>query len=489
MASKVTQGAKVGIFVLLSAAIVYLVYSTVSKDIGPGKSYTVWAQLSDATGLAAHTRVSVAGIPIGTIDKITLQDGRARIALKIKGDVDLYENATVGKKSVSLLGESVLVLTPGTKDHPKLKNGDEIKIVVEFATTDTVVQQIAKIAEKISAVADQLASSIGTQQGGENMRRILQNLADATEALNATIRENRETIHTTLNNINAITVSSGPQLAKILDNIRIITEDVKTLMAQQGKDGQPGELRATIERLNRSSKSLESALEHVDHIAERMDKGEGTLGKLSKDETLINELQGVAEGVNDYVGGISRLQTIVGLRTDYNFLANTIKSFVEVRLQPREDKYYAVELINDPRGKTSFTQTDIDTTDPRAPGHYRTITTTTTDAFRFSIQIARRLGPVTGRFGIKESSGGVGLDLHLLRDRFELRQDLFGFGEEIQPRYRVYLGYEFIKRLWLLAGIDHLFLPNRRDYFLGLQLRFNDEDLKTVLPFGGSAVR
>jgi phospholipid/cholesterol/gamma-HCH transport system substrate-binding protein len=490
MASRVTQGAKVGIFVLLSAAIAYLIYTTVTKDIGPGKSYTVWAQLEDATGLATRTRVSVAGIPIGTIDKITLQDGRARIDLKIKGDVDLYENATIGKKSVSLLGESVIVLTPGTKDHPRLKDGDEIKIRMEFATTDTVVQQIAKIAEKISAVADQLANSIGTQQGGENMRRILQNLADATEALNVTIRENRDTIRTTLNNVNAITVNSGPQLAKILENVRVITEDVKVLVSQAGgKDGQPGELRTTIERLNRSSKSLESALEHVDHIAERMDKGEGTLGRLSKDETLINEVQGVAEGVNDYVGGITRLQTIVGLRTDYNFLANTIKSFVEVRLQPREDKYYAIELINDPRGKTSFTQSDIDTTDPRAPGHYRTITTTTTDAFRFSIQIARRLGPVTGRFGIKESSGGVGLDLHLLRDRFELRQDLFGFGEEIQPRYRVYLGYEFIKRLWLLAGIDHLFLPNRRDYFLGLQLRFNDEDLKTILPFGGSAVR
>ncbi|MEO6574118.1 MAG: hypothetical protein ABIP89_09785, partial [Polyangiaceae bacterium] len=74
-----------------------------------------------------------------------------------------------------------------------------------------------------------------------------------------------------------------------------------------------------------------------------------------------------------------------------------------------------------------------------------------------------------------------------LKDRFELHQDLFGFGEEIQPRYRVYIGYEFIHRLWLLGGVDHLFNGNRRDYFLGLQLRFTDEDLKTVLPFAAPA--
>jgi phospholipid/cholesterol/gamma-HCH transport system substrate-binding protein len=93
------------------------------------------------------------------------------------------------------------------------------------------------------------------------------------------------------------------------------------------------------------------------------------------------------------------------------------------------------------------------------------------------------MGPFTGRFGVKESTGGIGLDIHLLQDRFEIVNDLFGFSEEVQPRYRVYISYQFIKRLWLLGGVDHLFLPNRRDYFLGLQLRFTDDDLKTILPF------
>jgi phospholipid/cholesterol/gamma-HCH transport system substrate-binding protein len=41
--------------------------------------------------------------------------------------------------------------------------------------------------------------------------------------------------------------------------------------------------------------------------------------------------------------------------------------------------------------------------------------------------------------------------------------------------------------LWIIGGVDHIFLANRRDYFLGLQLRFTDEDLKTILPFAGGA--
>ena len=488
--AKITQAAKVGAFVILAGAGIGLIYTTVSKDVGSGKTYSVHAYIKDATGLANHSRVTIAGIPVGTIDSIRLENGMARVDVKVRGDLPLYDNATAGKKSASLLGESVIVLTPGTDDRPRLHDGDKIGTVVEQATTDQIIDEVKQIADSIKLVADQLAASIGSQQGGTNIKDILQNLADATDALNKTIRENREYVNTSLKNIASITSNANPKVAEILENIRVVTEDVKQVMAANGMHGGTGAgaLRETIDRLDHASKNLDSALGHADNIAGRIDRGEGTIGRLTKDDALINEVQGVAEGVNDYVGGITRLQTVVGLRTDYNFLANTIKTYVSLRLQPREDKYYEIELINDPRGFTSFQQVDVDTTNPQLPAHYRTITTTTTSALLLSFQFAKRMGPFTGRFGIKESTGGIGLDVHLLQDRFEFVNDLFGFGVEIEPRYRAYIAYEFLKRLWLLGGVDHVFTSDQRDFFLGLQLRFTDEDLKTILPFAGGAI-
>jgi phospholipid/cholesterol/gamma-HCH transport system substrate-binding protein len=483
--AKGTQAAKVGLFVTLTGAAAYGLFRFVSPQMGAGSGYTVHAYIHDATGLAMRSRVTIAGIPVGTLDSIRLEKGEARLDVKLRSDVALYDNATLGKKSASLLGESVVVLTPGTPDRRKLHDGDEIHLVVDETTPAQLMEEIKDIADSIKLVAQQLAASIGTEQGGQNIRLILQNLAEVTDALNKTVQENREVIRDTLRNVEAITQNANPELAQILENVRVITQDVRELTAAAGQtpQGQKGELRDTFERIDRASKSLESALEHIDNITGRIDRGEGTVGKLTKDEQLVNEVQGVAEGINDYVQNISRLQTVVGLRSDYNFLANTIKSYVSLRLQPREDKYYEIELINDPRGFTSITDTSVKTTNPNEPASYRTITTTTTDAFRFSLQFAKRMGPFTGRFGVKESTGGIGLDIHLLQDRFEVVNDLFGFSEEIQPRYRVYISYQFIKRLWLLGGVDHLFLPNRRDYFLGLQLRFTDDDLKTILPF------
>jgi phospholipid/cholesterol/gamma-HCH transport system substrate-binding protein len=115
----------------------------------------------------------------------------------------------------------------------------------------------------------------------------------------------------------------------------------------------------------------------------------------------------------------------------------------------------------------------------------RTVTRTTTDAFRFTVMFARRLGPATFRFGIKESTGGFGLDLHLLGDQLEIRSDMFNFGGDVFPRLRVTLAYEILRRAWIIAGVDDVLNGDRFDYFLGAQLRFNDEDIKSILPFAG----
>jgi phospholipid/cholesterol/gamma-HCH transport system substrate-binding protein len=245
-------------------------------------------------------------------------------------------------------------------------------------------------------------------------------------------------------------------------------------------------VRTILDKVNNASSSLEKTLQNLEQATNRLEKGEGTLGRLSKDEKLINQVEDVAENVGDMLGGLNRLQTIVSLRSDYQFRSQTVKSFVELRLQPREDKYYSFEIVNDPRGLTRIEQIDVDTTNPNDPPHYREVRTVTSNTFRFSLQFAQRLGPLVGRFGIKESTGGVGLDLLLLDDYFELTQDLFGFGEVVQPRWRVGLGYAFLSRLWLLGGVDDIFSPDRREYFVGLQLRFNDQDLKNLLPFAPS---
>src|SRR5580658_9252129 len=132
--ARATQAAKVGLFVALTGAAAYGIFRYVSPEVGGGGGYTVHAFIQDATGLATRSRVTIAGIPVGTLDSIQLERGEARLNVKIRSDVTLYDNATLGKKATSLLGEAAVVLTPGTPDHVKLHSGDEIHIIVTETT-------------------------------------------------------------------------------------------------------------------------------------------------------------------------------------------------------------------------------------------------------------------------------------------------------------------------------------------------------------------
>jgi phospholipid/cholesterol/gamma-HCH transport system substrate-binding protein len=483
-----TLAAKVGAFTVVMVVAGYLIYRFVSKTEGSAGGYTVFVRLPDASGIAKHSQIKVAGIPVGHIESIRLQNGRARIDMKVKPELPLYEDASATKASSSLLGEYYLAIAPGTEGLRQLKDGDEIKTVVGAPSTDDILRDVAKIAEKINKVAEALANSIGSEEGEENLKSTLKNVAEATDALNKTVRENRESIRNILTTVDSLTQRNAPEIDRILENTRIVTEEVRQLIAKS-EDGKPtgaGEVREIVEKVNRASSSLERTMASVETVTGRLERGEGTLGRLSKDEKLINEVETVAEDVGEFTGRLSRLQTIINLRSDFQFRSQAVKSFVELRLQPREDKYYSIEIVNDPRGRTTIEDVNVTTTNPNEPSQYREIREVTTNSFRFSLQFAQRIGPLVGRFGIKESTGGAGLDLLLLDDRLELVQDLFGFGEIVRPRWRVYLSYAFVKRLWILGGVDDIVSYDRRDYFVGMNLRFNDEDLKSILPFAPS---
>lgn len=486
-----TTAAKVGVFAVVTVVAGLLIYRFISKSGAGGRGYVVYALLRDATGLAKHSQVRIAGIPVGAIEDIRLDGDKARVDIRINPEVPLYDDAAISKVASSLLGEYMLSIAPGTRGKRTLEDGDQIKHVQDATSTDQLMREVADIAADVKKVSAALADAIGSDVGRQNMKDTLENLAQVTEALNQTVRENRESIRSILVNIENITARSSPEIERILENVRVATNEVRTLMsnAEGGEQAQAGEVRQIIDKVNRASESLESALKNIDSVTGRLERGEGTLGRLTRDEKLINEVEGVAETVGDFVGGLSRLQTIVVLRTDYQFLSSTVKSYVELRLQPREDKYYLIEVVNDPKGLTRYEQIDVDTTNTNDPPHYREVRTVTSNSFRFSLQFAQSFGPFTGRFGIKESTGGLGLDLSLFQKRFELRQDLFGFGEVVVPRWRVSLGYEFVNRVWLLGGVDDILSGARRDYFVGLQLKFNDEDLKTILPFAPGSIQ
>jgi phospholipid/cholesterol/gamma-HCH transport system substrate-binding protein len=483
----ISRSLKVGALIIAALVASVVTWRTLFQQQSTKGSYVVHALFRDATGLVPRSRVQTAGIAIGEIESIRLEGTMARVDVRINDSIHLHQNATIAKRAVSVLGEFLLVVSPGNATTPELHSGERINTVLEGSSTDEIMNNVAVITERVRLVTERVADAFGSSNTSDDLRSTLHNIASLSAEVNRAVQANTEVLTHTIQNVDRVTTTSGPEIQATLVNLRESTERLSQILGrgQPRDDNTVASAQQAVRNIAVATRDLREAMQHINNTTGVVDRGEGTVGRLLHDETLIDEVQGAARSVTDLVGPIARLQTIVGLRSEYQFISNTLRSYVEVRLQPREDKYYLLEIVDDPRGATSVSSEITDTTDPMRTPHVRTVRRTTTDAFRFTIMFARRFGPTTFRFGIKESTGGFGVDFHLLDDALEIRSDLFNFGGDIAPRLRVTAAYEILQRAWLVAGVDDVFNPDRFDYFLGAQLRFNDEDLKSILPFAG----
>lgn len=487
------KAARVGALVVIALMAAFVVYRLVDESTSTSDGYRVHALFDDAQGLVTKSRVTIAGIPVGRIESIRLEGAQARVDIIMDGDVPLYEDASVRRISASLLGSYLLAIQPGTEaGHEALEDGDRIPTTEETASMGDIMGDVGAIARSVRAVATQLEHTFGTDEGGRQMAAALANLAEALEATNRIIQANEAVVNHTLRNIEDITSAAAPRLEDILANIEVITDDMRYLIEHNRDDLDQGvgEIDDTIASIHRASEELELVLADVGEITERTAAGEGTIGRLTSDEHLIDEVEEGVDSIGDILGTIGRLRTIVQLRSEYNFLANTFKNYVSIRLQPREGRYYLIELIDDPRGRTTFRTTQVRRSPPPAgePEFYEETRVETEEALVFTLMLAQRVYFATFRFGILESSGGLGLDLHFFDDRLEFNIDIYQFGASQYPRLRARVAFEIVQSLFILGGVDDFLNERTVDIFLGAMLRFDDLDLAALFPFAGGAL-
>lgn len=533
----VSTSIRVAVLFLLFALGGYLVWKNLGQDPAGKDNYTLFAKFRDASGLPKGSQVVVAGLPKGEVIALEIEGRYARVTFKVDDEITVWTSAVVIKKARSLLGDNYLEIDPGDEikqapdgtrqtftrlgpscatysdeDPRKSDVCRQVPNVIEATTpdqllhrmeqtlpnVDRVLESVRDLSEDVRRIVNGPLQSVATRVDG-----LVQREAGTVGDIIARADRSMTRIEQITNDLRAITKGADPRIATILRNLDEASAEAKDLVTTARS-----ELEQTGDAIRGKLDKLDGVIGSTESIAKKIDEDKGTLGRLVNDPVIADNVEQITEDAKGFLGTLFGLKAYVGLRSEYNVFAGLARHYINVELHTRPDKFYLIELEKGPRG--GYPEVVL-TFDPTVDPNNWIRRTVIEDKIRFTFQFAKRFSWLTLRYGLKESSGGIGADADARWFERDLRLsvDVFDASFDRYPRVKITAAFELFRHLYLLGGVDELVNDRQnfsiitggsdvpiqfetfqygRDYFFGAMLRFNDEDLAALLTVGGAAL-
>lgn len=472
-----STAARVGIFFLMVLILAALLIWRI-EDIRIGKAVQkISIAFRDVAGLDAKSTVRLAGVRVGKVKKMRLDEkGTAIVELEIDKDVDLRQGASASIASLGLLGEKYVELVPGPVGAPPLPEGT--RLVGDVPVTFDQITRLARDIElQIRDISTNLNKSLGGALGEERLRTIVDNVRTISEELKVIVASNRASVTETITNFKEFSA----MMTKLV-------ERVDALVAAN-----EGNVTQGIANIKVISGKLETTADNLNQITTRIKEGEGTVGKLVQSEethkNLNDALAAVKEGVsglNKALGSITRTHIDLGVRSEYLSRHSKGKAYFTLDIEPPGNpRFYRVELSSQPFGRRLNSTTIERTTFPDGHTEVKTIETEERkDDFSLSALFGYRWKDFALRAGLMESKGGAGLDYMLLKNRLRFSADIWDFNRsDFSAHAKVTSRYYFSPSVFVIGGWDDFLNHDRKadSLFLGAGVRWTDDDIKYLL--------
>jgi len=504
--ARISTEAKVGIFVLAGLAVLaYMSIRLGSFSLGEPQGYRIWAVFQQATGLRKDAPVEMAGIPIGKVERIELYGGKAKLVMFIDQKVKLPADSAAFIRTRGVLGDKYVSIEMGSPGAPLLTDGQRLVRAEVPTDLDRLMARMGQIADNVKVLTDSLKVSLGSPESQANIKESLANLREITFQLKQVVSANQDRLNRTLENfdrfasdlreissdnkaalgqtvrsfrnagarLDRLLANMGPKLDRTIASLASLAEKIDR---GQGTLGALVNERKTIDELNQTLASLKS-------ITRKVDEGKGTIGKLINDDTTVTKIDEALTGINDYLSRGDAWKVSIDYRGEYLFRETALRNTFNLRLQPKADKFYILGIQTDPVGRRTEKET-ITTVWENGVSHQRRekVVTIDKDEIKFNAMIGKRFHDLTARAGLIASSGGFGLDYHMLNDDLTLTFEAYDFRQDENPHLRVALDYKFWNYFYLTVGYDDFISQQDHDtVFMGMGINFFDDDLKFLL--------
>jgi phospholipid/cholesterol/gamma-HCH transport system substrate-binding protein len=286
---------KLGFFVALAmiAAFIILELTGTWSFLKPG--YHVHAEFNTVQDLKVGNEVKLAGVIVGTVERIGLDatNDKVAITLRLNRDTPIHTDSTATIKFTGLMGANYVGVTFGTLSSPLMEDG---------GTLSTLEQpDLSALMVKLDDVATGV-QNLTKSFTGDKIDNLLGPFTDFMK-------------------------QNNPRLSAIIANVQAVSGQVASGKGTVGKliydESLYSTAQSTITNLQDAATEIKQTVAQARAVVDQVNSGQGTVGKLLKDEALYREATASMTNLKEILQKINRGQGSVGkLVNDQEFYNN-----------------------------------------------------------------------------------------------------------------------------------------------------------------------
>lgn len=386
--------------------------------------YTITGIFSDAKGLTVGSEVRLAGVAIGVVDKIDLDENQhAVINMLINRRYKIPTGSTFTLPVALLIGEEYIDIRPDRASKKFLKPGTIVQGVTPPRIED-LLPKAKKVLDGLNEFVDNMNGLIGRKDFQERLDRSFRNIESATRMLDETMRAVRGTV-----------ISNQDEIKAIIENVQLASENLVGLTREMqdfaGEEGTKEGLRGTLEAARGATESLERTTTSLENLV--------TAPEFQED--IRQTVKGAREAVEEAKAVIGRIGVVLGRGA-------------KAKIPTRETRIEGLYIPD--AGRMRMT---LQTTIPQRDDHFLNLGLFDVGGGnKLILQSGQPIGGRTDlRYGLYASKLSLGLDYDFSRRVFAT---LNAYDPD-SPRLDFQAGYNISDDWGVMLGVDKLFSENQ----------------------------
>ena len=270
---------KLAIFTAVTVVVTVWIATLIGNFQLFADPYEVKAQFTDATGLLKGDVVKAAGVTVGRVESIELENGLALVTMSIEEGNELPADLNAEVRFRNLIGQRMVTLVQGhTGAEGLLEPGTTIPLAQTEAAFD--------LTELFNGLRPLIRST-----DPEDINTVTHALVQALKGRGGQV----ESLLANISDISDVVASRDSQLTTLLRNLNVVTEDIA------GRDQQ---LQSTVADLNTFLGELQANKDELSAALVSLNDAAGRLGRLVENndvaiESEIEDLATLLDAVDD----------------------------------------------------------------------------------------------------------------------------------------------------------------------------------------------